>query len=85
MKTVMKKIFSLMLVAVLLVSAVPFAASADEITKSFDLTLADGTYSVDALLAQNCTTTSNNYWVHCHGPQEDYVDGETFEAFADRA
>ena len=30
MKTVMKKIFSLMLVAVLLVSAVPFAASADE-------------------------------------------------------
>ena len=30
MKTVMNKIFSLMLVAVLLVSAVPFAASADE-------------------------------------------------------
>ena len=31
MKTVMKKIFSLMLVAVLLVSAVPFAASADAV------------------------------------------------------
>ena len=85
MKTVMKKIFSLMLVAVLLVSAVPFAASAAEETKAFDLSLAAGTYSVDAILAQNCTTTSTNYWVHCHGPQEDYVAGASFEAFADRA
>ena len=85
MKTVMKKIFSLMLVAVLLVSAVPFAASAAEETKSFELALTAGTYSVDEILAQNCTTTSDNYWVHCHGPQEDYVAGETFEAFADRA
>ena len=85
MKTVMKKIFSLMLVAVLLVSAVPFAASAAEETKAFDLSLTAGTYSVDEILAQNCTTTSTNYWVHCHGPQEDYVAGQTFEAFADRA
>ena len=85
MKTVMKKIFSLMLVAVLLVSAVPFAASAAEETKAFDLSLTAGTYSVDAILAQNCTTTSKNYWVHCHGPQEDYVAGSSFEAFADRA
>ena len=84
MKTVMKKIFSLMLVAVLLVSAVPFAASAAEETKAFDLALTAGTYSVDEILAQNCTTTSTNYWVHCHGPQEDYVAGESFEAFADR-
>ena len=36
MKTVMKKIFSLMLVAVLLVSAVPFAASAAE---TYDLSI----------------------------------------------
>ncbi len=42
MKTVMKKIFSLMLVAVLLVSAVPFAASAAEVNTVATL-VCDGT------------------------------------------
>ena len=34
MKTVCKKLFSLMLVAILLVSAVPFQASAEEVTET---------------------------------------------------
>lgn len=87
MKTVMKKIFSLMLVAVMLVSAVPFAASAaEEKTTAYDLSLEPGTYSVDALLAeQGYTGSSTNYWVHSHAPAEDYVAGASFEAFADRA
>lgn len=81
MKTVMKKIFSLMLVAVLLVSAVPFAASADEVTKVFDLTLEPGTYQVDAIVAENYTGSSTNYWVHRTAPSaEDYVRGASFEA-----
>ena len=87
MKTVMKKIFSLLLVAVMLVSAVPFAAfAAEEKTTAYDLSLEPGTYSVDALLtAQGYTGSSTNYWVHCHAPAEDYVAGASFEAVADRA
>jgi len=83
MKTVMKKLFSLMLVAVLLVSAVPFGASAAETTEAYDLTLTAGqTYSVDTILAENdSTTTSTNYWVHRTAPTaEDYVKGASFEA-----
>jgi hypothetical protein len=77
----MKKIFSLMLVAVLLVSAVPFAASADEVTKAFELNLTPGTYNVDEIAADVYGGSSNNYWVHRTAPSaEDYVNGASFEA-----
>lgn len=79
MKTVMKKIFSLMLVAVLLVSAVPFVASAAEETKSWDLTLTAGeTYSVDEICKQYYSGSSTNYWV-----QNGNVRGESFVARED--
>ena len=48
MKTVMKKIFSLMMVAVLLVSAVPFAASADEVTATLCLITERGGAVIDS-------------------------------------
>ena len=80
MKTVMKKMFSLLLVAVLLVGALPFSAFAAEKTLSYALTLEAGeTYSVDAIKAEKYSGSSTNYWVHLRNT-EDYVDGETFEA-----
>ena len=80
MKTVMKKMFCLMLVAVLLVGVMPFQAFAAEETKSWPLSLTAGeTYSVDAIKAEKYSGSSSNYWVHLRNT-EDYLDGETFEA-----
>lgn len=76
----MKKMFCLMLVAVLLVGALPFSAFAAEKTLSYALTLEAGeTYSVDTIKAENYNGSSTNYWVHLRNT-EDYLNGETFEA-----
>lgn len=80
MKTVMKKIFSLMLVAVLLVSAVPFAASAEEM---IPLSLTPGEqYTVNDAFVQayyTGTDVPTKYYVH-----NGALQGETFTAIVER-
>ena len=85
MKNAMKKLFSLMLVAVLLVSALPFQALAAETTLEFALEglEAGKEYSVDEIAAELYSGSSTNYWVHRWTPyQEDYTEG-TFTAVED--
>ena len=81
MKTAMKKLFSLMLVAVLLVGVMPFQASAEEI---IPLTLTPGEeYTVNDDFVRNHYTGSGiptQYYVHNGG-----LMGETFTAIAERS
>ncbi len=71
MKTVMKKIFSLMLVAVLLVSAVPFAASASE---AIPVQIWQNVDGVDQ--RTDASTTSLSIAAVC---SENGITGEQFE------
>ena len=81
MKTVMKKMFSLLLVAVLLVGAMPFQAFADETVPVYINgeqvgTIAPGSYTLDAF-TQFCTEgTEPDYLNLCHDPATHAAFGE---------